>query len=129
MNLRGVGVSDIIHMTAWLRPTRLTWLTLALLPAIATAVVAGFLALGNDLPGWLLILLAIDRPFTLWEALGVPVGRRGDYWGFAFPNALGWTLIVSTDLAVLYVAASVVAALWRKARGAAARRRGRGTMD
>jgi hypothetical protein len=116
-------------MAAWLRPTRRTWLVLALLLAIVTAVVAAFVAAGVDTPVWLLYLILVEGPFALWKAAGVPVGRRGDFWGYAFPGALGWTLIAATDLSVIYLAASATAALWEKTAGAAARRRRRGTME
>ncbi|HEV8617825.1 MAG TPA: hypothetical protein VGU22_20210 [Methylomirabilota bacterium] len=116
-------------MTGWLRPTRRTWLALALLLAVVTAGAAALFAAGVDTPVWLLFLFAVERPFTLWHAVGVPVGRRGDFWGYPFPSALGWTLIVATDLAVVYLAASAIAALWARAAGAAARRRRRGTME
>ena len=122
-------MSDIIHMAGWLRPTRSTWLVLALLLAVVAAVVAAFAAAGVDTPAWLLFLLAVERPFTLWRALGVDVGRRGDFWGYPFPSALGVTLIVATDLLALYLTAGALAAVWANAAGAAARRRRRGTME
>jgi hypothetical protein len=52
-------------------------------------------------------------PFRLWTALGVPVGRRTDFWGWSNPNGLGLTLTAVTDVLVWYVIASLVAAARR----------------
>jgi hypothetical protein len=72
----------------------------------------------------LLGFLVIDLPFEGYRRLGLPVGHRGDWFGFAFPNGLGWTLIVLTDLVALYLLGSLASAVWRRARAVRARRVG-----
>jgi hypothetical protein len=113
---------------AWLRPTRVTWALLALLLVLCTAAMTLLPALGVDEPAWLLLFLAIEPAFSLARTLGMNVGRRGDWFGYAFPNALGWTVIALVDAALLYLLASVGAAGWRVARGRTERGPRRGTM-
>ena len=122
-------VSDIIHRMAWLRPTRVTWALLALMLVLGTAAATVLPALGVDQPAWLLLFLAVEPAFSLAQRLGMNVGRRGDWFGYAFPNALGWTVIALADAAMLYLLASIGAAWWRMARGRTERRPRRGTMD
>lgn len=93
------------------RPTRVTWLVLAL-PAMGAALVR---ALGWDAGFFALYIVMLELPFRLWSALGVPVGRRTDFYGWADPGRFGLTLILLTDVVVWYVVASGVAAAWRTA--------------
>jgi hypothetical protein len=65
-------------------------------------------------------LAATELPFGAYRGLGLPVGRRGDWFGFALPNALGWTLILLTDLVALYLLGCAASAAWTRA----GRRRG-----
>jgi hypothetical protein len=106
---------------AFLRPTWITW-TVVLLP-IAVAPLLNLL--GFQSPLFLLSLLAVEIPFALLyplRRLGLPVGRRGDWFGYALPSGLGWTLIALVDLAALYLPGCFVSAAWMRARA----RRGTG---
>jgi hypothetical protein len=80
----------------------------------------GLVAAKADRGALFSLLLAVDPPFSLWRRLGVPVGRHTDFYGWPSPNALGWSLVVITDLAVWYVVASALAAVlravWRRTR-------------
>jgi hypothetical protein len=97
---------------AFLRPTWLTWVVVlspvALVPALSLLQFHATL--------FALYLLAIEIPFAAYHRLGLPVGRRGDWFGYAFPNGLGWTLIALTDLVALYLLASAASAVWARAR-------------
>jgi hypothetical protein len=93
----------------FLRPTRVTWLVFAL-PFVTGAVAVAF---QWDWPFLPIYLFALEVPFRLWSALGVPVGRHTDFWGWPDPNAAGVTLIAVTDMTIWYVVASLVAAAWR----------------
>ena len=59
--------------------------------------------LGFHVTLFALYLVFIEIPFAVFYRLGLPVGRRGDWFGYAFPNWLGWTLIALTDIVVLYL--------------------------
>ncbi|TMQ20727.1 MAG: hypothetical protein E6K82_17125 [Candidatus Rokuibacteriota bacterium] len=95
-----------------MRPTRVTWLVFALPFVVGGAAVA----FEWDWPFVPIYLFALEVPFRLWGALGLPVGRRADFYGWANPNTLGTALIVITDVIVWYVIASVVAAVALAAR-------------
>jgi hypothetical protein len=96
----------------WLRPTRITAGVLAL-----PVVLAGlFVGVRWDYGVFALAALLIDLPFEQYRKLGLPVGHRGDWFGFAFPNRLGWSLIFSTDAAALYLLGSAASAAWRRFR-------------
>jgi hypothetical protein len=97
------------------RPTRVTWAVV--LAPFAVAPVLSFLRFNETL--FLFGLLVIDIPFEAYRRLGLPVGHRGDWFGFAFPNGLGWTLIGLTDLAAFYLLGSAASAVWTRARRAA----------
>jgi hypothetical protein len=101
-------------MARWLRPT---WLTGAVL-ALPVALFGLFVLVRWDVAILGLLLLLVDLPFEPYRRLGLPVGRRGDWFGFAFPNGLGWSLVVVTDLAALYLLGCLASAAWRWARGA-----------
>jgi hypothetical protein len=98
-----------------LRPTWVTWTVVlapfALVPLLsllrfhATLFVFGY--------------FVIDLPFEAYRRLGLPVGHRGDWFGFALPNGLGWTLIALTDLAAFYLLGCAASAAWARARRAA----------
>ena len=77
----------------------------------------GLVALGWDGPAALVLLFAVEMPFRLWSALGIPVGRRTDFYGLPDPSVLGAALIALTDLAAWYVVASAIAATVRAGRG------------
>jgi hypothetical protein len=102
----------------FLRPTWVTW-TVALAPVALMPLLS---LLGIHTPLFAMYLAFIEVPFALFRMLRLPVGRRGDWFGYAFPNALGWTLIAVADLAVLYLLGCAVSAAWT--RGQAARERG-----
>jgi hypothetical protein len=104
----------------FLRPTRITWLVLVL-PIVGAGI---GLAVGSDAAFFAMFALAIELPFRLWRALGVPVGRRTDFWGWPDPSGPGLALIVLTDAIVCYVVASGVAAAWRALGRRARRERG-----
>jgi hypothetical protein len=74
------------------------------------------IAFERDWPFVPIYLFALEAPFRLWSALGLPVGRRADFYGWPNPNALGTALIVITDVIVWYLVASVVAAAALAAR-------------
>lgn len=107
-------------MRAFLRPTWVTW-TVALLPA---AVVPLLSVLQLHTPLFAFYLALIEVPFAIFHRLGLPVGRRGDWFGYAFPNYLGWALIALADLAILYLLGCVVSAAWTRGRAARERRVG-----
>ncbi len=107
-------------MRAFLRPTWVTW-AVALLPA-AFVPLLSLLQLHTLL--FVFYLALVEVPFALLRRLGLPVGRRGDWFGYAFPNSLGWALIALADLAVLYLLGCVVSAAWTRARAARERRVG-----
>jgi hypothetical protein len=102
---------------AWWRPT---WLTAGV---VGLPVALGALAvlLGWDTAVFALWVLLVELPFGRYRALGLPVGRRGDWFGFAFPNGLGWTLIAVTDVAGLYLLGCLASAAWRRLRRRARR--------
>ena len=87
--------------------------------ALPLVAVAAAVAFDWELLFFWLYGLGLERPFRLWSALGLPVGRRLDFYGWADPNALGATLIGATDIAVWYVVASLVATAWRAFRRSA----------
>ena len=97
----------------WLRPTRVTCILIPLPLAAWLALVA----LGLDGAAMFTLLLVVELPFRLWRALGLPVGRHTDFYGWPDPNALGWALIALTDLLAWYVVVSAVVAAVRAARG------------
>jgi hypothetical protein len=107
-----------VSVRAFLRPTWVTW-TVALLPAALVPLFSLFRLRG---PLFLFHLALVQVPFAVFRRLGLPVGRRGDWFGHAFPNAFGWALIAAADLAVLYLLGCVVSAAWFKARAARERR-------
>lgn len=74
-------------------------------------------AAGQESAALFIMLFAVELPFRLWSALGLPVGHRTDFYGWPNPNALGLTLIALTDLAMWYVAASALAAAIRTVTG------------
>ena len=82
--------------------------------ALPFAAVALALAVGWDWLFFFMYFLVIDAPFRLWGALGVPVGRRSDYYGWANPNALGYALVALTDLGIWYAVASLAAVVSRR---------------
>ena len=84
-----------------------------MLAPVALLPLLGFLGFQATL--FLAYLLAVEIPFALFR-LGLPVGRRGDWFGYAFPNALGWTLIALTDVIALYLLGSAASAAWMRAR-------------
>ena len=45
----------------------------------------------------------VQIPFNILKKFGLPVGRVGDYFGYAFPNAFGYTLIVFLDICVIFL--------------------------
>jgi hypothetical protein len=99
---------------AFLRPTWVTW-TVALLP-VALLPLLSLLRLHTPL--FVFYLALIEVPFAVFRRLGLPVGRRGDWFGYAFPNYLGWALIAVADVAVLYLFGCVVSAAWTRTRAA-----------
>jgi hypothetical protein len=103
-----------VPLRTFLRPTRVTW-AVVLAPVVLLPVL-GLVRFNATL--LLLGLFVIDLPFESYRRLGLPVGHRGDWFGFAFPNGLGWTLIVLTDLVALYLLGSLASAIWRRARAA-----------
>jgi hypothetical protein len=103
---------------AFLRPTWVTW-TVALLPGAVLPVLS---LLQLHTPLFVFDLALIEVPFAISHRLGLPVGRRGDWFGYAFPNYLGWTLIALAGLAVLYLLGCVVSAAWTRGRAARERR-------
>jgi hypothetical protein len=98
-----------------MRSLRPTWLTAAVI-ALPVALFGLAALVGWDFGVFTLLYLLIDVPFEPYRRLGLPVGRRGDWFGFAVPNALGWTLIAATDLLVLYLISALVSAAWRRRR-------------
>jgi len=100
---------------AFLRPTWVTWavglLPLALVPPLSLLRLHGTL--------FALYLCMIEVPFAVIYRLGLPVGRRGDWFGYAFPNPLGWTLIALLDLVGLYLLGCAASAVWTRVRRAA----------
>ena len=96
----------------WLRPT---WITAGVL-VLPVALVGLFVVLRWDFGSFALAMLLIDLPFEQYRSLGLPVGRRGDWFGFAFPNRLGWSLILLTDAVALYLLGCVASAAWRRFR-------------
>jgi hypothetical protein len=107
-----------VTVRAFLRPTWVTW-TVALLPAALVPLLSLFRLHG---PLFVFYLALVEVPFAVFRRIGLPVGRRGDWFGYAFPNALGWTLIAAADLAALYLLGCVVSAAWHAARRARERR-------
>lgn len=105
-------------MREFLRPTWVTW-TVAL---ASVALVPLLSLLRIHAPPFALYLGFVEVPFAVFRLLRLPVGRRGDWFGYAFPNYFGWTLIGLADLAVLYLLGCVVSAAWM--RGQAAREPG-----
>jgi hypothetical protein len=99
-----------VPVRASLRPTWVTW-TVVLAPFVFVPILS---VLRFDLTLFALSRVVIDLPFQAARHLGLPVGRRGDWFGLAFPNALGWTLIGPTDLAGLYLLGSVASAAWTR---------------
>jgi hypothetical protein len=89
-----------------------TW-TVALLPFLLVPLLS-LLRFQATLFAFYLAL--IEVPFAIVYRLGLPVGRRGDWFGYAFPNPLGWTLIALVDLAALYLLGCVVSAAWTRGR-------------
>ena len=84
--------------------------------ALPLVAVAAAVAFDWDHLFFWLYGLGLELPFRLWSALGMPVGRRLDYYGWADPNALGLTLIAVTDVIVSYVLAALVSIAWRALR-------------
>jgi hypothetical protein len=102
----------VVSVREFLRPTRVTW-AVALLPA---ALVPLLSLLRFQVTLFAFYLALIEVPFGILHALRLPVGRRGDWFGYAFPNPLGWTLIAVLDLAALYLLGCLVSAAWTHAR-------------
>jgi hypothetical protein len=96
----------------FLRPTWVTWAVV--LAPVALLPLLGLLGFQATL--FLVYLLAVEIPFSLFHRLGLPVGRRGDWFGYAFPNVLGWTLIVLTGVIALYLLGSAASAARMRAR-------------
>jgi hypothetical protein len=67
---------------------------------------------------------AAEIPFAVFYRIGLPVGRRGDWFGYAFPSYLGWALIALTDLVALYLSGCVASAVWTRGRWRRERRWG-----
>ena len=101
-------------MRAFLRPTWVTW-AVVLAPVMLVPLLR-FLRLHGTL--FALYLCLIEVPFAVVYRLGLPVGRRGDWFGYAFPNPLGWTLIALMDLVALYLLGGVASAAWTRVRRA-----------
>lgn len=99
-------------MRAFLRPTWVTW-AVALSPVALVPVLS---LLGFHVTLFALYLVFIEIPFAVFYRLGLPVGRRGDWFGYAFPNWLGWTLIALTDIVVLYLLGCAASAAWTRGR-------------
>ena len=99
-------------LRTFLRPTWVTW-AVVLAPA-ALAPLLGLLGFQSTL--FFGYLLAVEIPFAVFRRVGLPVGRQGDWFGYAFPNGLGWTLIVLADVAALYLLGSAASAAWTRAR-------------
>jgi len=76
----------------------------------------GLVAVGWDRAAVFALLVAVELPFCLWSAVGIPVGRHTDFYGLPSPSVFGSMLITLTDLAVWYVVASAIAASVRTAR-------------
>jgi hypothetical protein len=97
---------------AFLRPTWVTWVVaispVALVPLLSLLWFHGTL--------FALYLVFVEIPFAVFYRLGLPVGHRGDWFGYAFPNPFGWTLIALKDLAALYLLGCVASAVWMRAR-------------
>jgi hypothetical protein len=96
----------------FLRPTWVTWVV-ALLP-VALAPLLSRLRFHGTV--FALDLALVEIPFAVFYRLGLPVGHRGDWFGYAFPNSLGWTLIALADLVALYLLGCVASAAWTRAR-------------
>jgi hypothetical protein len=94
----------------FLRPTRVTW-AVVLAPVMLVPLLR-LLRLHGTL--FALYLCLIEVPFAVVYRLGLPVGRRGDWFGYAFPNPLGWTLIALMDLVGLYLLGCVASAVWTR---------------
>jgi hypothetical protein len=101
-----------VTVRAFLRPTWVTW-AVALLPA---ALVPLLSLLRFQVTLFAFYLAFVEIPFAIVYRLGLPVGRRGDWFGYAFPNPLGWTLIALLDLVALYLLGCAVSAAWTRAR-------------
>lgn len=108
----------MVSVREFLRPTRVTW-AVALLPA---ALVPLLSLLRFQVTLFAFYLALIEVPFGILHALRLPVGRRGDWFGYAFPNQVGWALIALLDLGALYLAGCVASAVWARARAAWAHR-------
>jgi hypothetical protein len=89
-------------------------LPVALVPALSLLRLHGAL--------FVMYLALIEVPFAALHGLRLPVGRRGDWFSYAFPNQVGWALIALLDLGALYLAGCLVSAVWTRARAAWARR-------
>jgi hypothetical protein len=76
----------------------------------------GLVAVGWDRAAVVALLVAVELPFRLWSAAGVPVGRRTDFYGLPSPSVPGSVLIALADLAVWYAVASAIAAIVQAAR-------------
>jgi hypothetical protein len=97
---------------AFLRPTWVTWVV-ALSPV---ALVPLLSLLRFHVTLFALYLGLVEIPFAIFYRLGLPVGRRGDWFGYAFPNYLGWALIALTDVVALYLLGSAASAAWMRGR-------------
>ena len=93
-------------------------------------VSAAFVVLFAYLPNWqenpsvfmmntsmLLLFIFLFLPFNALKSMGLNVGYYGEWFGFPFPNALGYLLILSIDLIALYILASLLSFFIRKLRG------------